>query len=115
MPTWVPTNIFTNHRDEWVNFWFHPTKEESDALYITTDWLHNDKEVGLELLVVMLLSSTKPDDETGAPNLRALLLHPADEMKQYYRVGMVASKGPIPYGLMVDWFEDSQDDTICII
>jgi hypothetical protein len=115
MPTWVPTNISINYRDEWRNFWFHPTKEESDTLYIASDWLHNDKEVGLELLVVMLLYSTKPDDETGAPNLRALLLHPAEATKQYYRVGMVASEGPISYELMVHWFEDSQEDTICII
>ncbi|CAN9252321.1 unnamed protein product [Alternaria alternata] len=114
MPTWLPDN----QGDKWSNFWLHKVpggRLISDYLNISTDWLHKDTEQGLDLLIVMLLLRNEPDDETGIPYSRALLLHPADAPKQYYRVGTIGTFGRNAYELMVDWFKDSQEDTICII
>ncbi|KAH8627219.1 hypothetical protein IG631_16987 [Alternaria alternata] len=111
MPTWLPRN-----RDSRCpNYWSHDIGSESrDILWIYTDWRPKD-ETGLELLVVMLLFRIEPDDESTAKYARALLLHPADGLKQYYRVGVIYHEGPNAYKVIVNWFKDSQEDTICII
>ncbi|KAF7675980.1 hypothetical protein GT037_005485 [Alternaria burnsii] len=114
MPTWVMNNKRSNC-GEWSNSWFQDLGPGLDCLYIVTDWIHNDRKAGLDLLVVMLLFEIEPDGETRAPDVRALLLHPADGPKRYYRVGTIRSKGPRGYELMANWFKDSQEDTICII
>jgi hypothetical protein len=101
-----------------------------DFLYTTTDWIHTEEEVGLENLTLVLLLRFEADDETEAdetevdeteveeteaPELLALLLHPVDGSDQYYRVGMVKSRGKIAYDVMRAWFKDSREETICII
>jgi hypothetical protein len=112
----MPT-LSLHRREGWSNYWcLVMGNERSDYLETCIDWLHNnDEEAGLDLLVMMLLFRIELDDETSAPLLRALLLHPADGLKQYYRVGIIESQGPNAYKEMVNWFKDSQEDTICII
>lgn len=110
MPTYLASNS-----SSWDDHWYHYTESSDETSWTYTDWLHKDKEAGLDLLAVMLLYRTEPDDETEPRILRALLLHPADGMKQYYRVGTIASYCRGSDKEMVNWFEDSQEDTICII
>jgi hypothetical protein len=98
-----------------INLWYHYRGNSEESLLIHTDWLHKDKEAGLDLLVVMLLFRIEPDDEKPSPSLWALLLHPVYGSEQYYRVGMIHSQGPRAYELMADWFKDSREVTICMI
>ncbi|OWY45241.1 HET-like protein [Alternaria alternata] len=111
IPKWLPTT----NGSEWSNSWFYSMGRSNDTISAYTDWLHKDQEAGLDLLVAMLLFRVEPDDGIGAPVLQGLLLHPTDAPKQYYRVGTIRSQGPKSYEVMIDWFKDSQEDTICII
>jgi hypothetical protein len=109
VPTWLP-----KYKNNWSNYWC-PFTGDVGCIYAFTDWLHIDKEAGLDLLVAMLLFRIEPHHETEAPALQALLLYPADRLKHYYRVGTIKSTGPDGYKEMADWFKDNQEDTICII
>ena len=99
------------------NVWALSVGVGNYTIYVHTDWLDKGKEAGLENLLVLLLYRTneKNHDETEVPALRALLLHPADGLHHYYRVGMVRCAGYEAYKEMRSWFKDSQEDTICII
>jgi len=112
MPDWLPSG----EGARWTNSWFQFLADPSDDnIYVVTDWLHKDKEAGLENLIVMLLYSIENDGGVEAPRLRALLLHPAVEFGTYYRVGVVESGGYEGYREMRGWFKESQEETICII
>lgn len=110
MPTWLPTTRGRESSNTWLSF-----VEREPGIVTRIDWLYKDKDTGLDLLVVMPLFRIEPDDETEGPELRGLLLHPADGSKQYFRVGTITSWGPNGYKETADWFKDSQEDTICII
>ncbi|KAH6876231.1 heterokaryon incompatibility protein-domain-containing protein [Alternaria rosae] len=110
MPRWLPTDQGTR----WLNTWYHIVGDD-DAIQVITDWLHKDEEIGLEILVLMLLHRIERENETEEPSLRALLLHPAGEADLYYRVGVAISYGHEACRVMKDWFDDSQEETICII
>jgi len=111
MPNWLPKD-----NTDWSNDWLHVLGGDyHSSVYVATDWLQKEKEAGLENLVVMLLSHVKNEDEEKAPILRALLLYPADELSTYYRVGVIESGGRGGYREMRGWFEESQEETICII
>jgi hypothetical protein len=113
MPTW----ILTGQRDRWSNSWIHKMGGpfDDDDLYIVTDWLHEEEEVGLENLTLVLLVRFEAASKTGAPSLAALLLNPVDGSDEYYRVGLVESNGSNAYEVMSAWFKDRQEETICII
>ena len=108
----VPEWLLHNELNTWSVPYIYGQR---DYLYIATDWISKNEEAGLHLVVAMVLFRTEPDDGLGAPYSRALLLHPAQGSKQYYRVGIIRSSGVRAYKEMVDWFRDSQQDTICII
>jgi hypothetical protein len=110
LPKWFPNDA----RDKWSNYWVRFIEDDNFNYVRTyTDWLHKDEEAGLEALVVILLHNT--EDEDGREILRALLLHPADELGHYYRVGVLNSQGNNACRETRGWFEDSQEETICII
>ena len=111
IPKWLPTT----NGSESSNSWYYSMGRGLGTISTYTDWLYKDKEAGLDLLVVMLLFLVEPDDGIGGPVLQGLLLHPTGAPKQYYRVGTTRSQGPKSYEVMIDWFKDSQEDTICII
>jgi hypothetical protein len=111
IPKWLPTT----NGSESSNSWYYSMGRGLGTISTYTDWLYKDKEAGLDLLVVMLLFRVEPDDGIGGPVLQGLLLHPTGAPKQYYRVGTTRSQGPKSYEVMIDWFKDSQEDTICII
>ena len=115
MPIWSSSS----QQEEWSNLSIHQAiligPSISDYHEVSTDWLHKDKEQGLDLLVMMLLFRHEPVGKKREPCSQALLLHPADAPKQYYRVGTIVSVGKNSYKDMVTWFKDSQEDTICII
>jgi len=98
----------------WSNAYVQP-KGDYDFVHISTDWLSKGKEAGLDVLKLILLHRIENSNGTNVPSLRALLLHPADESNHYYRVGVVYSEGQNGYTWMRSWFEDSQEETICII
>jgi len=111
MPNWLPKDDAN-----WSNTWLHFLKCGHDSnIYVSTDWLYKEKEAGLENIVVMPLYSTEDDDGAKELSLWALLLHPADEMNNYYRVGMVGSEGYEAFREMRAWFDNSQEEIICII
>ena len=111
MPRWLLTDRGTG----WSNSWSHSMEDESSFICIMTDWLHKDKEIGAENLVLMLLHCIELKDDTQAPWLRALLLHPAGRPHDYYRVGLVHSEGHDAYRKMRAWFEESQGEVIYLI
>lgn len=111
----MPNRIPVHEGRYWKDFWIPSFEGDVDGIYVGTDWLHKDKEAGLENLVVMLLHRIEKDDKDKAPSLMALLLHPANELKHYLRVGVMKSSGNSGYREMRAWFEDSQEETICII
>jgi hypothetical protein len=109
----LPKSFPNDMRDVWSNHWGRFMNEDFNHVDIYTDWLHKDKEAGLEALVVMLLHNTERED--GGEVLRGLLLHPANELGHYYRVGVLDSGGNNACRQIRGWFEDSQEETICII
>jgi len=112
VPDWLPKDEGTY----WSQFWCRsPSDIPGNMIQVIADWLHKEKEAGLENLVVMLLYRIEDEDGARRPSLRALLLHPADESKTYYRVGVVKSEGHEAIREMRTWFEDSEEETICII
>ena len=113
--TRMPIRFPNDNRTRWSSSWIHPVENISNHIQVNTDWLHKDEEVGLENLVVMLLYRIENEDAKKAPILRALLLHLADESRNYYRVGFIESEGYEGYRKMRKWFEDSEEETICII
>ena len=114
MPNWLRR---TDGGTQWRHFWssYPPESDSDDTILVFTDWLHQAKEAGLEVLVLMLLHRIEHWNGAEAPILLALLLHPADESGHYYRVGVVIAKGLDPYKEMRACFDDSQEETICII
>jgi len=110
MPRWLPND----RRDRWSSKWYHIV-EDNECIQVITDWLHKDKEAGLEILILMLLHRIESGEETEGPFLRALLLHPAGETDLYYRVGVAISYGHDACRVMRGWFDQSQEETICII
>ena len=112
IPDWLPNDDGTH----WSQNWAHVGNDTYDSFtFGVTDWLHKEKEAGLENLVVLLLYRIENEAEARAPDLWALLLYPADELRNYYRVGVVYSAGYDGYKEMRKWFEDSEEETICII
>jgi len=106
--------FFPNDRgNRWLNILYHNIGD-NDYIEAIIDWLHKDDEAELASLVLLLLFHTEHEDETG-PCLHALLLHPTGDTGQYYRVGLVTSYGHEGYRVMRGWFDDSQEETICII
>jgi hypothetical protein len=89
--------------------------EPEQAIWVWLDWLSKIGEVELDNLVAILLLQYRDPDKISAPQLYALVLHPADGSNEYYRVGLMESHGQMGYDLMRTWFESSRDETICII
>jgi hypothetical protein len=108
-----PSDATGHARDRGSYHWTHSIWDNFDFFSIHTDWPCKNREAGLEALVVILLHNTENED--GRELLRALLLHPADELGHYYRVGVLDSQGNNACRETRGWFKDSQEETICII
>jgi len=112
MPNWLPNDDGTQRSNKWSHSF---TESSHQDIYVRTDWLHKEKEAALEDLVVMLLHRIRDRYRPRESDLRALLLHPTDELRTYYRVGVVGSRNYEGFREMRSWFENSQEETICII
>jgi hypothetical protein len=114
----VPTSLLPRGGQEmWNYILVHYIKgnEPEEGIWVWLDWLSKGEEAELDNLVAMLLLQYQDPDEILAPRLYALVLHPANNSGEYYRVGLMESHGQMGYDLMRTWFESSRDETVCII
>lgn len=103
-------------------------KDQAANIRAWFDWLLLDDDEGLDNLVLLLLHcqqvSGEPDsgykthtdttqDRILNRELTPIMLYPTKVPDEYYRVGLVRSRGEAAYNLMITLFEVERDEKVC--
>jgi len=116
MPHWSHARTVTWWSSGWVGMNRNCDCCVPYRFFVAIDWVQESKDAEFDILVAMLLHRLEFKDQTKPPRLRALLLYPADELNCYYRVGVISSDGTHDGNRgMRTWFENSKEETICIV
>ncbi|KAH8768118.1 heterokaryon incompatibility protein-domain-containing protein, partial [Diaporthe sp. PMI_573] len=133
----IPSSLRKSGRrnDEWswsATGWLLRFGGGHEHVVAWLDWIQLDEEKGLENLVMLLLHHKQPSeqptsdhpkhtdssnslDETLGCVYTALMLYPTKTKDEYYRVGVVHSRGEAGTKAMRSWFEGEGNEKVCTI